>query len=180
MAEFRARLLELTATVATHLYWATLGEEDVVAARMALKHAHEPAEALSCLAVTYPTWTRTVPLPRGWSGSCGSCGRPGAPRVRELEVQEEQERRRRERARAEQSWKIQPKRSGETALLHRGGCTLYNALLGFISREDAVIALEEPDIEPCQRAVSNVLPDSRLQLELSGWWWPLRVAMAAA
>ncbi|MFD4863187.1 hypothetical protein [Streptomyces atratus] len=45
-------------------------------------------------------------------------------RVQELEVKELQEQRARERARAEQSWKIQPKRSGETAMLHRGGCCL--------------------------------------------------------
>ncbi|MFE3152347.1 hypothetical protein ACFXJ6_37830 [Streptomyces sp. NPDC059218] len=43
VAEFRARLLELSTTVATHPFWATLSE-DVVTARMALKHAHEPAE----------------------------------------------------------------------------------------------------------------------------------------
>ncbi|MFE7045893.1 hypothetical protein ACFU9X_42795 [Streptomyces atratus] len=44
--------------------------------------------------------------------------------VQELEVKELQEQRARERTRAEQSWKIQPKRSGETAMLHRGGCCL--------------------------------------------------------
>ncbi|MEE1808116.1 DUF6233 domain-containing protein [Streptomyces sp. BE133] len=71
-------------------------------------------------------------------------------RVRELEVKELQEQRARERARAEQSWKIQPKRSGETAMLHRGGCSLYSAQLGFINRQEAIIALDEPDIEACQ------------------------------
>lgn len=38
--KYRAELLELSATVITRPYWATLGE-DVVKARMALKHAHE-------------------------------------------------------------------------------------------------------------------------------------------
>ncbi|MFJ7200714.1 MULTISPECIES: DUF6233 domain-containing protein [unclassified Streptomyces] len=71
-------------------------------------------------------------------------------RIRELEVKERQEERARERARAEQSWKIQPQRSGRTALLHRGGCGLYNAALGFLDREEALIALAEPDIEPCE------------------------------
>jgi TolA-binding protein len=70
-------------------------------------------------------------------------------RIRELEIQEQQEQRRRERARAEQSWKIQPKRTGDTAMLHRGGCTLC-ADMGFINREEAIIALAEPDIEACQ------------------------------
>ncbi|MFJ8856434.1 DUF6233 domain-containing protein [Streptomyces sp. NPDC102437] len=35
-------------------------------------------------------------------------------------------------------------------MLHRGGCGLYSAQFGFISREDAMTALGEPDIEPCQ------------------------------
>ncbi|MEU9321715.1 DUF6233 domain-containing protein [Streptomyces sp. NPDC048295] len=69
-------------------------------------------------------------------------------RIRELEIRERQEGR--ERARAEQSRKIQPQRSGRTALLHRGGCGLYNAALGFLDREEALIALAEPDIEPCE------------------------------
>lgn len=68
-------------------------------------------------------------------------------RIRELEIQEAQEQ---ERARAEMSWKIQPQRSSSVALLHRGGCATYPDQVGLISREDAMIALAEPDIEPCQ------------------------------
>lgn len=71
-------------------------------------------------------------------------------KVRELEAQEQRDRRRREQARAEQSWKIQPQRSSSSALLHRGNCTLYKNDFGFISREDALVALAEPDIEACQ------------------------------
>ncbi|MDF6042115.1 DUF6233 domain-containing protein [Streptomyces sp. JH14] len=70
-------------------------------------------------------------------------------RVRELEVQERQEQQRRERARAELSWKLQPQQSGGPALLHRGGCAAYTAQMGFINREEAIIAMNEPDIEPC-------------------------------
>lgn len=44
VATFRAELLELSATVSTHPYWAQLGE-GVVAARVALKHAHEEQPA---------------------------------------------------------------------------------------------------------------------------------------
>ena len=71
-------------------------------------------------------------------------------RIRELEIQEAQDRKRQERARAEMLWKIQPQRSSSTALLHRGGCATYPDQVGLISREDAMIALAEPDIEPCR------------------------------
>ncbi|MET7548407.1 DUF6233 domain-containing protein [Streptomyces sp. NBC_01724] len=70
-------------------------------------------------------------------------------RIRELEVKERQEQRAHERAQAEQSWKIQPKRSRDTATLHRGGCSL-SPQLGFINREEAIIALNEPGIEACR------------------------------
>ena len=70
-------------------------------------------------------------------------------RIRELEVKEQQEQRARERARAEMSWKIQPRRGGMAAMLHRGGCATYSEQFGFINREEALIALGEPDIEAC-------------------------------
>ncbi|MFE6977027.1 DUF6233 domain-containing protein [Streptomyces sp. NPDC057682] len=70
-------------------------------------------------------------------------------RIRELNTQEEQERHRRERARAERSWKIQPPRAGRPAMLHRGGCTLSAGEHGLIDREEALIAMTEPDIEAC-------------------------------
>lgn len=44
IAGYQARALELSATVMTHPFWDTLGA-NTVAARMALKHAHEPAGA---------------------------------------------------------------------------------------------------------------------------------------
>jgi len=71
-------------------------------------------------------------------------------RIRELEVAEEQERRRRAAAHAALRWKIQPQRSNAQALLHRGDCSLYAMDGGFINREDAMIALAEPDIHPCE------------------------------
>ncbi|MEV5295413.1 DUF6233 domain-containing protein [Streptomyces sp. NPDC053741] len=71
-------------------------------------------------------------------------------RVRELEIQDAQERARRERARAEMAWKIQPQRSSSAALLYCGGCATYPDQVGLISREDAMVALAEPDIEPCE------------------------------
>ncbi|MFE7113727.1 DUF6233 domain-containing protein [Streptomyces sp. NPDC057575] len=35
-------------------------------------------------------------------------------------------------------------------MVHRGDCALYPVEGGFFTREEAVIALAEPDIEPCQ------------------------------
>ncbi|MGW1093867.1 hypothetical protein ACWD4L_48940 [Streptomyces sp. NPDC002596] len=43
VARYQAELLRLSTEVATHPYWATL-DSGVVAARMALKHAHEAAD----------------------------------------------------------------------------------------------------------------------------------------
>ncbi|WEH37257.1 DUF6233 domain-containing protein [Streptomyces sp. AM 4-1-1] len=71
-------------------------------------------------------------------------------KIREAEVQERQEQRARERARAEQVWKIQPMRTRSTALLHRGGCSLYPNEFGYSSREEAIIALAEPNIGLCE------------------------------
>ncbi|MFB8037740.1 hypothetical protein ACFC5Z_33415 [Streptomyces sp. NPDC056004] len=45
VTRFRARLLELSTTVSTHPFWDSVEAGDLVGARMALKHAHEPAEA---------------------------------------------------------------------------------------------------------------------------------------
>ncbi|MFJ9683647.1 DUF6233 domain-containing protein [Streptomyces sp. NPDC101194] len=82
-------------------------------------------------------------MTRGGAYACRTAGpavTDGGPRWRDA----------RERARAEQSWKIQPKRSGDTAMLHRGGCTLYNSDLGFLDRDEAITAMREPGIEPCE------------------------------
>ncbi|MEU3226806.1 DUF6233 domain-containing protein [Streptomyces sp. NPDC006976] len=77
-------------------------------------------------------------------------------RVRELE---EQERRKAAREQERVSFKIQPQRSHEGALLHRGDCGLYKSSFGYISAEDAAIALDEPDIEACQICLpDDVLP----------------------
>ncbi|MFB8038534.1 DUF6233 domain-containing protein [Streptomyces sp. NPDC056004] len=71
-------------------------------------------------------------------------------RIRELEIKEQQERRRREQAHAALRWKIQPQRSSAAALVHRGDCALYPVEGGFLTHEEAMIALAEPDIEACQ------------------------------
>ncbi|MET8747864.1 DUF6233 domain-containing protein [Streptomyces sp. NPDC004728] len=38
-------------------------------------------------------------------------------------------------------WKIQPQRSSSAALVHRGDCALYPVEGGFLTREEAAIAL---------------------------------------
>ncbi|MEU9061758.1 hypothetical protein AB0D13_23565 [Streptomyces sp. NPDC048430] len=43
-ARFRSELLRLSAVVSTRPFWDTVDREDLVVARMALKHAHEPAD----------------------------------------------------------------------------------------------------------------------------------------
>ncbi|MDK0525076.1 hypothetical protein [Streptomyces sp. ML-6] len=45
VARFRARLLELSIAVSAHPFWDSVDASDRVEARMALKHAHESAEA---------------------------------------------------------------------------------------------------------------------------------------
>ncbi|MGW1409415.1 hypothetical protein [Streptomyces sp. NPDC002403] len=45
VTSFRARLLELSIVVSTHPFWDTVDVGDRVEARMALKRAHEQAEA---------------------------------------------------------------------------------------------------------------------------------------
>ncbi|MGW9120671.1 hypothetical protein ACWGRV_29370 [Streptomyces sp. NPDC055663] len=45
VTRFHARLLDLSITVSTHPFWESVEAGDRVGARMALKHAHEPAEA---------------------------------------------------------------------------------------------------------------------------------------
>ncbi|MFE4960318.1 DUF6233 domain-containing protein [Streptomyces sp. NPDC056653] len=45
---------------------------------------------------------------------------------------------------------VQTQRSSSSAVLHRGNCTLHKNDFRFISREEAVIDLAEPDIDACQ------------------------------
>ncbi|MEU0836084.1 DUF6233 domain-containing protein [Streptomyces sp. NPDC005969] len=62
--------------------------------------------------------------------------------IRELEVQEKQERHRAEQARADQGWKIQPKRGEAPPVLHRGGCATYGSKGGLLlNRTEARLAV---------------------------------------
>ncbi|MEU8708659.1 hypothetical protein [Streptomyces sp. NPDC048565] len=44
VARFRTELLRLSTVVSTHPFWETVERGNLVAARMALKHAHEPVD----------------------------------------------------------------------------------------------------------------------------------------
>lgn len=61
-------------------------------------------------------------------------------RIRDLEEQE----------RAGLRWKIQQKTATMPPLLHRGDCALYEARIGYIDREQALVAVTMPDIQSCE------------------------------
>ncbi|MFJ1782441.1 DUF6233 domain-containing protein [Streptomyces anulatus] len=68
-------------------------------------------------------------------------------RIRDLEAQEAQRRLQQTQA---SRWKVEPQRSESPAVLHRADCTLYEGEGGFISGDDALVALTMPEIEPCE------------------------------
>ncbi|MCX5601641.1 DUF6233 domain-containing protein [Streptomyces phaeochromogenes] len=72
-------------------------------------------------------------------------------KIRQLTAQVEQERRRRERAHAEQRWKLEPRRGTREAILHRGGCGQWTRQMGYLTRQEVLLALtdDELKIEPC-------------------------------
>ncbi|MFB6878524.1 DUF6233 domain-containing protein [Streptomyces sp. NPDC056323] len=45
---------------------------------------------------------------------------------------------------------MQAQRSSSAALVHRGDCAPHPAEGGFLTREETMIALAEPDIAACQ------------------------------
>ncbi|MFD8118632.1 DUF6233 domain-containing protein [Streptomyces microflavus] len=76
--------------------------------------------------------------------------RQARQRVRQLEAQEAEEQGRRQQAYAGRRWKLQPERPDAAALLHRGDCATYPVVGGYVDRDDALIALEMPEAEPCR------------------------------
>ncbi|MEV6742524.1 DUF6233 domain-containing protein [Streptomyces sp. NPDC051104] len=73
-------------------------------------------------------------------------------RIRTLEAELERERRQQQRAREETSWKLQPDRARKrVSTLHRGGCTMWKSEMGYLSREDVLLALDDDTmtIEMC-------------------------------
>ncbi|WP_234478260.1 DUF2637 domain-containing protein [Streptomyces sp. MBT65] len=71
--------------------------------------------------------------------------------------------------------------AGWPAVAFLGGTLLAHTTTPPATNDVEAVALREDVPEPSpQRAVSNVLPVSGLRFGLSGWWWPLRAAMAVA
>jgi hypothetical protein len=81
-------------------------------------------------------------------------------RLQTLQAEVERGRKAEARAWAEQRWKLEPARDRRT-VLHRGGCGIWKGGHGFLSRDEALLALgdESLHVEMCQ--VCNPEPGLR-------------------
>lgn len=82
-------------------------------------------------------------------------------KIRTVEAEVERDRRQRERAYAEARWKLEPTREGRRTVLHRGGCSIWQGEVGYLERQEVLLALEDDTItvEMCQ--VCNPEPGLR-------------------
>lgn len=66
-------------------------------------------------------------------------------KIRTLQAKVERGRKQAQRAWQEQRWKLEPARNRRT-VLHRGGCGIWKGETGFVTREEALLALEDESL----------------------------------
>lgn len=81
-------------------------------------------------------------------------------KIRTVEAEEERGRKAAARAWAEQRWKLEPARNRRT-VLHRGGCGIWKGETGFVTREEALLALEDESLDVQMCGVCNPEPGLR-------------------
>ena len=81
-------------------------------------------------------------------------------KIRTVEAEAERTRKAAARAWAEQRWKLEPARNRRT-VLHRGGCGIWKGETGFVTHEEALLALEDESLAVEMCTVCN--PESGLR-----------------
>jgi hypothetical protein len=81
-------------------------------------------------------------------------------KIRTLEAERDRERKAAARAWAEQQFKVEPARDRRT-VLHRGGCGIWKGEHAFLSREEALLALEDDSLAVEMCSVCNPEPALR-------------------
>ena len=81
-------------------------------------------------------------------------------KIRTLQAEAERARKAAARAWQEQRWKLEPARNRRT-VLHRGGCGIWRGETGFVTREEALLALEDESLAVEMCSVCN--PESGLR-----------------
>jgi hypothetical protein len=81
-------------------------------------------------------------------------------KIRTLQAEIERGRKAEARAWAEQRWKLEPARDRRT-VLHRGGCGIWKGNHGFLSPDEALLALEDESLHVEMCGVCNPEPGLR-------------------
>ncbi|WP_086562021.1 DUF6233 domain-containing protein [Streptomyces africanus] len=81
-------------------------------------------------------------------------------RRRTVEAEVERGRKAAQRAWEEARWKLEPARDRRT-VLHRGGCGIWKGDHGFLTREEALLALEDDSLAVEMCSVCNPEPGLR-------------------
>lgn len=80
-------------------------------------------------------------------------------KIRQLEADMDRDRKAAARAWAEARWKLEPTRGEDRrSVLHRGGCGIWKGEHGFLSRREALLALEDETLSVELCSVCNPGP----------------------